>query len=335
MSASSVSQPFRSQTARNFKSSFVAQLGAAVFLGVVGLTSPNTALAEDNGVSAGKHFKSALKLGRPGSKGHAPKQKVGACVVDLWDVSSSVSRERFEMERKAIVATLKSKEFGHALKLIRHGQIAINMAFFNQSLGQKRVTDGWFVVDQKTRFDLADKIEKISTPSLVGWTNTHQAVLFGIKELETCDSGAPIIDIVTDGKANHTTLCSVEEAHNCAAAIPFMLKARREASFRGITINVLAAETPKSPGLDRYAVSYMATPGYEAQSSAVTFGSDEYEITVAKGLHFRTQAVPGKVFHINGTDFSDPAKWFAKFEEMRRRKLIEEISAAPAANSQG
>ena len=301
-----------------FKSSFVHQLGLALFAGVFGVSvAANDAKAQNTAPSATTHFVTALKTGMPGNKGHAlGGQKVGACVVDLWDTTISKTAERFEMERRATVAALRSPEFGKALKMVKYGQIGLNMALFNDV--QTSITGGWVLVDNKSRFDLADKIEKIPMGP-TGYTETHRAVLFALGELETCQSDVNIIDIVTDGKANQRGLC--EAPYNCVEAIPFMQAARREASYRHVTINVLAAEVDTSVGLGDYARTFMATPSYAAQT--------------AEGLHWSHHAGTGKVFEINGTDFSDPAAWEAKFTEMRRRKLIEEIAERPAVRNNG
>jgi len=135
----------------------------------------------------------------PGSKGHALGKPVGACIVDMWDTTISKSDERLEMERRATVAALKSDAFGRALKGVKHGQIAMNMAFWHRT--QASITGGWVLVDQNSRFDLADKVASAPRNGS-GYTHTHEAVLFTLKELETCQSERPIIDIVTDGKTN-------------------------------------------------------------------------------------------------------------------------------------
>jgi len=281
---------------------------AASITGAFALVFQATAANSVDGAATA--YKSQWNIGLPGSKADKQTEKVDACVADAWDTSVSVTDIRFRLEREAYAQALRSDDFGHALKMGRHKQIAMNVFFYDDFA--KPVTNGWVVVNEKTRFALADKIE--ATPrNGKGYTRTGEAVEHALKELEKCSGAISVIDIVTDGKLNYH---GCEPSYfNCLAGLPLAEMARNEAAARGVRINVLAVQIDDEPGLAEWAVKYMATQSPDMQEEA--------------GVHltFNQPSPPaGKVLSMDGMNYKDSALWVEKFKQMRVKKLIEEIA---------
>lgn len=285
---------------------WASALGAVTLMAFFAGARPETAEAQ----STGQPFKSTWNVGLPGSKGHEPKRPVGACIADFIDTSESVTNERLQRELESFAQALESEEFGAALEQIRHQSIAMHIAFFNSNI--RPITQGWYVVDRKSRFDLAHIIREAKRNGQ-GYTRHDQAVQYGLQQLESCQSQNPVIDIVTDGKQNFIG-CTFPSAYNCAAGIPIAEAARDEATARGVAINVLAVEIDKSPALAEWVRDHLATRPYDLQ------------VPLMKGV--KAPAVPGKIFHIFGAELLGNAQSGGdKFKEYRIRKLIEEIAA--------
>lgn len=271
-----------------------------------------TAQAGDVASAAVEPFKTLWgDVGLPGSRGHQLGVEVDACVVDLWDTSISVTEERFELERMALVDALESDEFGQMLDKLPHKRIAMNLAFFDDVA--KPITEGWVAVDSKSRLALAQKIR--NTPRLgSGYTLTNVALHFALKQHETCQSPNPAIDIVTDGKTNFRACVTY---YNCKAAEPIADQARDEVAARGIRVNVLAIQIDKEPKLKKWAQEHLATQPYYMQEE--------------RGLHraFGKQAPEGKVFGIDGMNYEDKEKWKTVFARARMEKIAHEIAMGP------
>ncbi|MBU6234345.1 MAG: DUF1194 domain-containing protein [Alphaproteobacteria bacterium] len=258
------------------------------------------------------------KVGMPGSHGHKLDKPVGACIVDLWDNSISVTRARKELQRAALVQSLISPEFGAALRYIPHHRIGLHIAFFeHKAYSIFPNNQGWLIVDEESRFDIARMIKEVSYPS-PGYTRTDIAVEYALDKLQDCKTdgaeGVNVIDIMTDGKLNFVGC--LPNSYDCHQGIPFALAARNEAVKRGVTINVLAMVIEREQDLPEWARRFMMTPAGEEQ---VSLGLRSVGDTVK----------PGMLFILPDAEKQNAAEWVSAFKELKTRKLIIEMGLGP------
>jgi hypothetical protein len=212
------------------------------------------------------------------------------------------------------MTSLTSPEFGAALKQISHQRIGLHVAFFeHKAYSVFPDNQGWIMVDEETRFEVAAKLKAVKYPA-PGYTRTDIATEYALEKLQDCKTddidGVNVIDIMTDGKLNFPGC--LPGSYSCHQGIPFAIAARDEATRRGVSINVLAMVIDTERDLPEWAKRFMVTPSGEEQQNTSIMGP--------KG-----PIKPGMLFILPDAEKQDAAEWEAAFSALKKQKLIVEM----------
>lgn len=148
-------------------------------------------------------------------------------LVLLVDVSASVDDGEYELQRKGLAAAFASPEVIRAIELNKRGGTAIALVQWGDARHQRKAIDWILLRTREDSLALAARIARM--PRLIegGHTAIGDALVFGLKELET-NSFAGLrraIDLSGDGRSN--------DGRSLSASRQQVLEA-------GVTINALA-----------------------------------------------------------------------------------------------
>ncbi len=165
------------------------------------------------------------------------KQCVDVALVLAVDVSTSVTTERWDLQKQGYVLALKSRE---VMKAIRTGicrSIAVKFVQWAGPNAQRATLSKWNIIrDQETAEVFASHIEHTSR-YFRGETAIGDVILFSVALFQDLPFSATrrIIDISGDGVTNGT-------AFQQSSPSKVLERARKTAIGQGITINGLSLQ---------------------------------------------------------------------------------------------
>ncbi|MBI1774927.1 MAG: DUF1194 domain-containing protein [Proteobacteria bacterium] len=212
---------------------------------------------------------------------HAQLGPVDLAVVLAMDVSGSIDRERWELQRRATAEIISSKEFADAARRGVHGRIAVAVVQWST---RPKTMIGWTVLATEAEFAaLALRIQGMQRASS-GATCLADVLNHAGSLLASWSGNAVrrVIDVSGDGQEN----CQTEALQNDS----YTKTARDRAIAAGITINGLPITTAFEP----------AVAGWYANN---VIGGPRSFLIEAKGLDDFARAMRAKlIVEVAATD---------------------------------
>jgi hypothetical protein len=186
-------------------------------------------------------FLACLASGATGSAALTERLPVDLELVIAVDVSGSMDREEFELQRQGYVAAIRHPEFISAVRSGAYGRIALTYVEWSGADRQTAIVP-WRMVDSpETAIAFADAL---ATHPLVidRGTSISAALVFAtaLFDLNDFDGERRVIDISGDGPNNYG---------------PAVTMARDHAVDAGVVVNglpILIRPSPLFPAMDRY-----------------------------------------------------------------------------------
>lgn len=193
-----------------------------------------------------------------------------ACAVALvllMDVSGSVSKSNYELQRDGTANALRSEKVQGAIR--RMGDVAVTVIEWS---GRQKTTLPWVVIhNREDLMKVADDIQKTQRSSS-GMTNMGNALMSAVSALDKvpCQAGKLVVDISGDGESNaeessldyrtsQTEGVSPQEWIDPKLIIGFD-HAHQIAENKGIQINGLPIITPAEPTVAEWYREHVPTP---------------------------------------------------------------------------
>lgn len=154
---------------------------------------------------------------------------VDLALVLALDVSVSVDRREFELQRDGLAAAFRDSAVHHAVSSGEHGAVAVTVLLWS-GIAQQRIVLPWSRIDgREAALGFAARIAGIDRAALPGATAVGAALLFSARRFERLPfaSDRRVIDLSGDGRSNTGPLPPT--THPLLAAA-------------GIVVNALAVE---------------------------------------------------------------------------------------------
>lgn len=186
-------------------------------------------------------FMACLAIGATGTPAFAEQRPVDLELVIAVDVSGSMDREEFELQRQGYVEAIRHPEFISAVRSGAHRRIALTYVEWSGADRQTAIVPWQLIDGAEAANAFADALA--AHPLVIDrGTSISAALVFAtaLFDLNDFDSERRVIDISGDGPNNYGPAVTVARDHAVAA---------------GVVVNglpVLIRPSPLFPAMDRY-----------------------------------------------------------------------------------